>query len=419
VGEFNKLFVANGADGKLRIYDGESFKLLNTVDIGEDADNVRYDPAESSPIFDAEGAVIGVAVGINLNERNVALARSSSQIRRLLPEGVKVRLSRVETTAKVKVVIDALTSDRIEFSLLNSTSDSNFEITSITTEKVAKLDLCPECAAARTPLKFVLRDSRKKEISQGSIDAGVESERVYGALETTVLKPKEALPFSLSVERASNDGAVLRLVVMATELESGQRQVVEPNFLLYVPSQARAHTSRPISAFGFADIAKQPNYIQISAIRSAFHFRDPEIIRALFQLLKVDDMEVSLEAKEALVDFSNEAEVEKYMHPEGNEFSLLIESIDDVIQQLRTLAASSNDAILKRRAEIAVKEIDSNRAGLAKNLKFMKENPAVAQLYGPVGLSDPPGSMMQGHGSGHVRYGDLGGVQEWVGRPSK
>jgi DNA-binding beta-propeller fold protein YncE len=38
--------VANGADGKLRIYDGDSFKLLNAVDIGEDADNVRYDPAE-------------------------------------------------------------------------------------------------------------------------------------------------------------------------------------------------------------------------------------------------------------------------------------------------------------------------------------------------------------------------------------
>ena len=46
VGEFDKLFVANGTDGKLRIYDGDSFKLMNTVDIGEDADNVRYDPAE-------------------------------------------------------------------------------------------------------------------------------------------------------------------------------------------------------------------------------------------------------------------------------------------------------------------------------------------------------------------------------------
>jgi DNA-binding beta-propeller fold protein YncE len=46
VGEIDRLFVANGTDGKLRIYDGDSFKLLNTVDIGEDADNVRYDPTE-------------------------------------------------------------------------------------------------------------------------------------------------------------------------------------------------------------------------------------------------------------------------------------------------------------------------------------------------------------------------------------
>src|ERR1700681_3173964 len=42
VSELNKLFVANGADGKLRIYEGDSFKLLDTIDIGEDPDNVRY-----------------------------------------------------------------------------------------------------------------------------------------------------------------------------------------------------------------------------------------------------------------------------------------------------------------------------------------------------------------------------------------
>ena len=46
VGDFNKLFVANGEDGKLRVYEGDSFKLLETLDIGEDADNVRYSPAE-------------------------------------------------------------------------------------------------------------------------------------------------------------------------------------------------------------------------------------------------------------------------------------------------------------------------------------------------------------------------------------
>src|SRR5712675_77583 len=43
VEDLNRLFVANGTDGKLRVYDGDTFKLLNTLDIGEDADNVRYD----------------------------------------------------------------------------------------------------------------------------------------------------------------------------------------------------------------------------------------------------------------------------------------------------------------------------------------------------------------------------------------
>ncbi len=63
VGELNKLFVANGSDGKLRVYDGESFKLLDTIDIGEDADNVRYDPAEKR-VYVAYGGddVGGIAV---------------------------------------------------------------------------------------------------------------------------------------------------------------------------------------------------------------------------------------------------------------------------------------------------------------------------------------------------------------------
>src|SRR3989475_10876589 len=46
VSDSNQLFVANGTDGRLRVYDGDTFKLLNTLVIGEEADNVRYDPAE-------------------------------------------------------------------------------------------------------------------------------------------------------------------------------------------------------------------------------------------------------------------------------------------------------------------------------------------------------------------------------------
>src|ERR1700736_6982572 len=63
VGELNKLFVANGTDGKLRIYEGDSFKLLDTIDIGEDADNVRYDPAEKK-VYVAFGGDEGGGIAV-------------------------------------------------------------------------------------------------------------------------------------------------------------------------------------------------------------------------------------------------------------------------------------------------------------------------------------------------------------------
>jgi len=43
----NRLYVANGGDGSLRIFDAATFGLLKTVAYGDDADNVRYDPAAS------------------------------------------------------------------------------------------------------------------------------------------------------------------------------------------------------------------------------------------------------------------------------------------------------------------------------------------------------------------------------------
>jgi DNA-binding beta-propeller fold protein YncE len=110
-GELNKLFVANGTDGKLRIYDGDSFSLLNTVDIGEDADNVRYFPAEKKIYVayggDEEGgiAVIDAASGKRLED----VAKLDAH-----PESFQIAVSKpviyanIATKAKV-VVIDRST----------------------------------------------------------------------------------------------------------------------------------------------------------------------------------------------------------------------------------------------------------------------------------------------------------------------
>ena len=45
VPELNKIFVANGQGGVCKVFDGTSLKLLDSIDFGDDADNVRYDPA--------------------------------------------------------------------------------------------------------------------------------------------------------------------------------------------------------------------------------------------------------------------------------------------------------------------------------------------------------------------------------------
>lgn len=42
-GNSNRLYVASGGDGTLRVYDGKTFAPLKTIELGSDADNVRYD----------------------------------------------------------------------------------------------------------------------------------------------------------------------------------------------------------------------------------------------------------------------------------------------------------------------------------------------------------------------------------------
>lgn len=41
----NRLYVANAKDGTCRIFDATSFQLLKTIELGDDADNIRFDPA--------------------------------------------------------------------------------------------------------------------------------------------------------------------------------------------------------------------------------------------------------------------------------------------------------------------------------------------------------------------------------------
>jgi DNA-binding beta-propeller fold protein YncE len=119
VGDLDKLFVANGTDGKLRIYDGDSFKLLNTVDIGEDADNVRYDPVEKKIYVayggDEEGglAVIDAVSGKRLEDAAKLDAHPESF---QIATSKSVIYANIATKAKV-VMIDRATHKVTEWPL--------------------------------------------------------------------------------------------------------------------------------------------------------------------------------------------------------------------------------------------------------------------------------------------------------------
>ncbi len=54
----NRIFAATAGDGKVRVYDGASYKLMNTIHLGSDADNLRYDaPARQVVVGYGDGAL--------------------------------------------------------------------------------------------------------------------------------------------------------------------------------------------------------------------------------------------------------------------------------------------------------------------------------------------------------------------------
>jgi DNA-binding beta-propeller fold protein YncE len=60
--EWDKLFVANAADGHVNVYDGTKFALIDTIDFGEDSDpdNLRYDAAAKKIYIGYGEGAIGV-----------------------------------------------------------------------------------------------------------------------------------------------------------------------------------------------------------------------------------------------------------------------------------------------------------------------------------------------------------------------
>jgi DNA-binding beta-propeller fold protein YncE len=106
----NRLYVANGADGTVRVFDGTSLKQLQTLEYRDDADNLRYDSGSQHIYvgfgggglgeFDAEGHKIA-ETKLDAHPESFQLEKNSSRIYVNLPKTLKIAVLDREKRAVV------------------------------------------------------------------------------------------------------------------------------------------------------------------------------------------------------------------------------------------------------------------------------------------------------------------------------
>src|SRR6202163_1405026 len=90
---FKKLFVANGTDGTCKIFTGDTFKLIDSIPLGTDADHVGYDPATKYLYVgfgDAKSG--GLAIIDTRNNKHIADIKTDAR-----SGGIKIEKSRSQT----------------------------------------------------------------------------------------------------------------------------------------------------------------------------------------------------------------------------------------------------------------------------------------------------------------------------------
>ncbi len=88
--DFKKLFVANGTDGTCKVFAGDTFKLIDNLPVGTDADHVGYDPTTKYLFVgfgDAKSG--GLAIIDTRNNKHIADIKTDAR-----PGGIKVEKAR-------------------------------------------------------------------------------------------------------------------------------------------------------------------------------------------------------------------------------------------------------------------------------------------------------------------------------------
>jgi DNA-binding beta-propeller fold protein YncE len=95
----DRLYVASGKDGSVRIFDGTSYGLLKTIEYGDDADNLRYDAGRQRVYVGYGSGAIGeidnrgekaVEIKLDAHPESFQLNKDDSRIYVNLPKSHKI-----------------------------------------------------------------------------------------------------------------------------------------------------------------------------------------------------------------------------------------------------------------------------------------------------------------------------------------
>src|SRR4051794_30431815 len=97
--DVNRLYVANGDDGTLRLFDGSSYEAIKAIKLGDDADNVRFDAATKHvyvgygsgalAVLNEDGAKV-TEIGLDAHPESFQLEKNGPRLFVNLPKSRKV-----------------------------------------------------------------------------------------------------------------------------------------------------------------------------------------------------------------------------------------------------------------------------------------------------------------------------------------
>jgi YVTN family beta-propeller protein len=236
--QMKRLWIANGRNGKVRIFDALTYQPLQSIDLGDDADNVRRDPATGRilvgygsgglAVFDPQGEKVR-DIKLDAHPESFQIAKDGARIFVNLPESFKIAV--VDLSGSAAVTSWHTDTAKSNFPMALDETDHRLFIVCRIPAVLLALDTRSGAVVAKLPTvgdsDDVFYDRRRKRIYVSGGDGAVavyqqndadhyskitQLETVKGA-RTSLFVPELSRLF-LAVRQQGDNAAAIRVYVV-------------------------------------------------------------------------------------------------------------------------------------------------------------------------------------------------------------